>query len=246
MVVDLELEPRDVARALLLALRRVRDTAARSRRSRPVVRLAAQVLVDRHAVGRREVRQLRLAEHERQVAALRDLDACWPAPAAGRRTAPPSRACVLKYCSRREALRRAAGWPASRLRRCRRAPRAPRSRPARGTAPDASRPPAAAARAASCTAARDVRLVVGQAGALHLDVEAPRKQRRPAAARSARRARGVAVQQRLADGAVVGAGQRDQPVGASSSQPCPLRARRWPRCCVAASQARDSSRTGCR
>ena len=59
----------------------------------------------------------------------------------------------------------------------------------------------------------DQRVVVGMPGALHFEVVALRKPRRPFA-RRARRAGGVALQQRVADVAVARAGQRDQAVGA--------------------------------
>ena len=58
----------------------------------------------------------------------------------------------------------------------------------------------------------DQRVVVGMTGTLHLEVIALRKPRRPFA-RRARRGRGIALQQRVADVAVARAGKRDQAVG---------------------------------
>ncbi len=58
----------------------------------------------------------------------------------------------------------------------------------------------------------DQRVVVGMTGTLHLEVIALRKPRRPFAGR-ARRGRGIALQQRVADVAVARAGKRDQAVG---------------------------------
>ena len=78
-------------------------------------------------VGSREVGQLRLAQHQLQVAALRDVHAVGQR----RRQVGEQRLHLrlgLEVLLAREALARAAGWPASRPRRCRRAPRAPRSR----------------------------------------------------------------------------------------------------------------------
>ena len=60
---------------------------------------------------------------------------------------------------------------------------------------------------------RDERVVVGVPGALHLEIVAAGKERRPLA-RGLGRAAAVALQQRLADVAVARAGQRDQAVGA--------------------------------
>ena len=190
------------------------------------MRHLAEVVVHRHAACRRPA-----ASGSRAAAAC-------PAPAAGcsagrsatrvgqrrrarRRTAPPSAPAVLKYCSRAEALdaprvgqRLALGDAHARLVRLEVVGLEELHR-VRGHHRQA------AAAAASGTAARTWASCVGQAGALQLDVEAPREQRRPGAApRPAARAR-VAGQQRHADRAQVGARQRDQPV-AQLVQPVPL------------------------
>ena len=85
---------------------------------------------------------------------------------------------------------------------------------------------------------RDMRLVRRQAGALQLEVEAPREQFRQALGQRPGALR-VAAEQRLADGALIGAGQRDQArtaaPAATPTTPRPGRAARWP------IQLRDSS-----
>ncbi|VWC24279.1 hypothetical protein BTE28158_06003 [Burkholderia territorii] len=69
----LELEPLVVRVALRFALRRIRIQLFEALLE-PFLRQLDQVVVERHAVRRREQRQLRLAQLELQVAALRDLD----------------------------------------------------------------------------------------------------------------------------------------------------------------------------
>ena len=74
--VDLELEAFNVARTFGFALGCV-GVKMRQAHFEPLERLLAEEVVDRHAhavgdEGRRKVRQLRLAEHQRQVAALGD------------------------------------------------------------------------------------------------------------------------------------------------------------------------------
>jgi len=69
---ELELQPLLVARAHLLALCRVGEEQLQAF-LQPLVGGEAEVLLDRHAVGRGEVRQARLAEFQREVAAARDL-----------------------------------------------------------------------------------------------------------------------------------------------------------------------------
>ena len=90
---DLEVEPRDVARPLALAHRRV-GIELREARLEALVRGDPEVLGHRHARAvderRLEVGQLRLAEDQAQVAALGDLDRVARARSAGRRRAPPS------------------------------------------------------------------------------------------------------------------------------------------------------------
>ena len=246
MVVDLELEALDVARALARRARRRRDTAPRGGARGPPTASVAQVLVERRrrrASGSPAAAPCPASSVE--VAALGDLDACWRAPPARRRTAPPSRACVLKYCSRREARAAGAGRPSdvafgdadARLVRA-------EVLAVAGTAPDASRPPAAAAPPASATrgVARSA-LVVGPAGALQFDVEAMRETASASRARRGRAPSALPCSERLADVAVARARQRDQPVA------CPRRATRRrssarPRCWFVESTRASAVRTG--
>ena len=170
------------------------------------------MVVERHARRRREIRQVVLAERDRQIAALRDRDAF--ASASGRSAnAAAISACVLKYCSgvkRRGPPRvgehvalgdadarlvRAKILAAQELHRMRRDHRQARARrrAARWRRPARRRRggPRAAPRGSSA-----------------------RGRARPRRARPSRRPAGVALQQRVADVAVARAGKRDQPVGA--------------------------------
>ncbi len=102
-------------------------------------------------------------------AALGDLDRCWPAPPADRRTAPPSRSAVLKIML---AATAGGGCPRRRSgpRRCTAARRAPRSRRARRNSPRWWRRSAAPAVGELKQLRLDLDLVL-QAVPLDLDVE---------------------------------------------------------------------------
>ena len=190
----------------------------------PGLGFVPQMIVERHARGRRELGQVVLAERQGEIAALRDRDAF--ASASGRSAnAAAISACVRKYCSgvKRSGRRgsaqhvalgdadarlvRAKVATAQELHRVRRhdraAPSSPREIDGRG----------------------DERVVVGVAGALHLEVVATGEPRGPFArglGRAARDCPGAA----LPDVAVARAGERDQAVGpfveplaASSARP---------------------------
>ena len=84
---DLELQPLGVARPLALALGRIGVQLQPAAAPGPACDARAEVVLDRAAVGGREVGQLRLAQHQLQVAAARDLQRVGQRATAGRRTA---------------------------------------------------------------------------------------------------------------------------------------------------------------
>ena len=175
--VDLELEPLHVARR---SFSRCAASGYRcsSRSFRPSCEAMAEVLLDRHAVGRREVRQLRLAQHQRQVAALGDLQRVGDAPRhvgeqrlhlrgrlevllARELAHAPRVAQDLAFGDAHARLVRLVVVGRGELHRVRRHHRQVQAR-------------------RQLHGGGHVRLVVGAAGALQLDVEAVREHRRPA------------------------------------------------------------------
>ena len=212
---DLEVEARDVARPLALARGRVGVELLQARLE-AVVRGDAEVLGHRHAHAvderRLEVGQLRLAEDQAQVAALGDLDRVGErARQVGEERLHLRLALeVLLAAEALDAARvgehLAVGDADARLVRLvvvgveelHRVGGDDRQREARG----------------ELDRGAHVRLVAGQAAALHLDVEAARERSGRGARRAPARAHVVAGQQRAAERAVVGARERDQAVGA--------------------------------
>ena len=212
---DLELEPLDVARTLRLARGLVRKEHGEPRLE-PGERLRAEVLLESHALGRREQRQLALAEFEDEVAALRDLDGVREG---GRQVGEALRHVVLReeMLLHREASRTAlVGQHVTlrdadarlvrlelvfveeldRMRRDGRQPQPRREREQGGF--DRRR--------------------FRMAGALELEIEPPGEQRLPVARERVRTVR-VAGDERLADVAGAAARQRDQPAGAVLAEP---------------------------
>ncbi len=204
---DLEFQPLGIARTLPLALGRVRVEHLQPL-LQPFEGQLAEVVFQRHALGNGKVRQLRLAQGQLQVAALRD------AQAVGQRRRHVGKQrldlrLALEVLLGREALdaprvgqRLALGdahaglvrlvvLGLQKLHRVRGHHRQLQLRRQRHRAPH-------------------VKLVRGQAGALQLQVEAAVETPRQAP-RQRLRARVVAGQQRHADHAAVGARQRDQP-----------------------------------
>ena len=198
------------------AARRSRSAASGNSAARrcasPARASLLQMLVDRDARRRRELGQVVLAERDRQIAALRDRDAV--RERLGKVGEPrrhlrlrqemllggegPRAARIGEHMALGDAharLVRAEVVALQELDRMRRDDRQRRPR----REPDGR---------------RHERVVVGTAGALHLEVEAAGKELRPGFRAASRAPRGVALQQRLADVAVARAGQRDQAFGA--------------------------------
>ncbi len=219
---DLELQPLDVARPLALACRRV-GVELRQAPLKALERGLPEVGLDRHRTAvveprRREVRQLRLAQRQRQAAAARDLHrvgqrrrqvgetqrhlgARLEILLAREAAHAPGVAQEFAFGDADAGLVRLVVVGLQELHRMgghHRQPQLGRQRH-RGA---------------------HVGLVGRHAGALQLDIEATREQlceplrHRPCARR-------VAGQQRAAQRAGIGAGQRDQPV-AMLAQPVPL------------------------
>ncbi len=214
---DLELQPLGIAWPLALALACVRIAHLQTL-LQPFEGHLAEVVLQGQAVGNREVRQLRLAQGQLQVAALRD------AQAVGQRRGyigkqgfdlrlalevllgaealdPPRVGQRLTLGNAHPRLVRLVVFGFEELHRVRGHHRQPQCRRLRHRAPHMG-------------------LVAGQAGALQLDVEASRKALRQAL-RHRLRTRRIARQQRHADHAAVGTGQRNQAL-VQLLQPGPL------------------------
>ncbi len=218
---DLEVEALDVARPLGLPHRVVGIELAQPHLE-ALVRGDPEVLRHRQALAlhhrRFEVGQLRLAEDERQIAALRDLDRV----AHGARQVGEQR---LHLRLRLEVLLAAEAADAARVRQHLAFgdadPGLVRLVVVRGQELDRMRrDDRQPQRIRELHGRGDMRLVVRQAGALQLQIEALRKDRVDAP-RDRLGPRQVAAQQRLPDRAVLGPGQHDQPL-VQLDQPRPL------------------------
>ena len=196
MIAGLELEARHVLGALALAQLARRDTVARGAASRPAAASLRRCSSIVTPAGVGKLRQVVLAERDREVAALRDRHAV------GERLGQVGEALGHLGLRREVLLGREAPRPArvgedvafrdahARLVR----PEVLARRELHGMRGDHGQRELARERHRGC----DERVVVRTARALHLEVVALREPRRPVA-RGARRALGVALQQRGAD-----------------------------------------------
>ena len=240
---DLELEPRDVFGALALARRGV-GIQLREPRSRPAAASLRRWSSSVTPVGRRESAAGGSCRAESSgCSAARSRRVLASACGRSANVAAISR-LRLEVLLGREAPRPARigehvafGDADARLVRA-------EIRRGAGTAPDASRPPAAPSSPASAHRRGDQRVVVGVARrAAPRGSSGPGKRAAHARAALARRRR-VALQQRLPDVAVARARQRDQAVGAFVE---PLAAKlRAAAMLVACDRRASASRTACR